>query len=200
MIYALKYDVSGRSKQEDHKVQKALSRWCLAESLRRELNREPDFADMAFGPHGKPYLKDGGIFFNLSNCKGLICCAVHRTEVGIDAEAIRPYNPRLARRVCTSEEVADIEAAPNRDEAFIRYWTLKEGFLKYTGDGLGYGAKNVAFYYTEGNPRCKTFPETRILQKFIYHNGKMYIMSIFTKDAFYDEICYLSNENDTIKI
>lgn len=200
MIYALKYDLLGKSRQEDHKVQKILSKLCLRESLSRELGHAPDFDNMTFGAHGKPYLAGSGVFFNLTNCKGLICCAVHGTEVGIDAESIRVYKPRLAGRVCTPEELTAIESGPNRDESFIRYWTLKEGFLKYTGDGLGYGAKNVAFYYADGLPKCKTFPDVQIVQKCIYHNGETYIVSIFTKDTFHDEICYLTCEEVNIKV
>ena len=192
MIYALRYD-GKKSKIEDRAIQKNYTRWLLTESLRRELGRDPDLKQMRFGSHGKPFLEGVKLSFNLTNCSGLICCAVHKTEVGIDAETIRAYHPRRTRKVCTKAETREIEAAENPAEQFIAFWTLKESLLKYTGDGLGYGPQNAVFSYRGGAPKSLSFPDVQVLQRIEIQNGKKYWISVCTADLFLDEINYLNH-------
>jgi len=150
MIYAVRYNDQNITRKESVKLQKELSYSLLRHVVTEFCGREPDFSDIKFRAHGKPYFKSLPIHYNITHTNGLVCLAVHDREVGIDAETLRPYHERRTDRVCTAEEKAAIEASPNKDLEFIKYWTLKESYVKYTGDGLGYGAKNAAFRYHEG--------------------------------------------------
>ena len=94
--------------------------------------------DFDYGPGKKPYLKSGGIFFNLSHSEEWAICAVAECEVGCDVEQVAPIDLKLARRFLP-EEAEDIYAQPTEAEKldlFYRYWTLKESFMKATGLGL----------------------------------------------------------------
>lgn len=96
----------------------------------------------AYGPHGKPALKDWpAMGFNLSHTRSLALCAValHRA-VGVDIE----YRRRLvdadavARRFFAAEEYAVYASLPpgQRAAGFFNAWTRKEAFIKAIGDGL----------------------------------------------------------------
>ena len=88
-------------------------------------------------PLGKPYLKGGehAPISALSHTKGIVCCAVSRKNVGIDAEYPRRVRGSAAERVCTPAELLDIQSSPNPAARFLAYWTLKESIAKCRGTG-----------------------------------------------------------------
>ena len=95
-------------------------------------------AGFDYGADKKPYLRDGGLFFNLSHSGIWAVCAVAGYEVGCDVEQVAPIDLKLARRFLP-EEYEDILSQPTageRLELFYRYWTLKESFMKATGLGM----------------------------------------------------------------
>ena len=61
-------------------------------------------------------------------------------RVGVDLEAIRALDDieGIARRFFSARENAALVNTPvsEQSEAFFRCWTLKEAFVKATGDGL----------------------------------------------------------------
>ena len=110
----------------------------LRYALRREgLGGVP--IEFTYGAQGKPYLKDGGVYFSLSHSGEYVLCALAPCEVGCDVEQIAPIDLKLARRFFSRGEYDDIAAQPTENaqrELFFRYWTLKESFLKATGLGM----------------------------------------------------------------
>jgi 4'-phosphopantetheinyl transferase len=98
--------------------------------------------------HGKPELSqplrdESHLVFNLTHTAGLVACAVAKDselDLGIDAEMVtRRADPiRLAERYFSPAEIADLErtTGAERDVRFTELWTLKESFIKATGDGL----------------------------------------------------------------
>lgn len=99
----------------------------------------PDIApppEISVNEHGKPYLKDGGVFFSLSHSENLSFCAVSELELGADVQQVRPYDRRLMLRFFTAGERKYIESCPDMDCAFTRVWALKESYIKAVGLGL----------------------------------------------------------------
>jgi len=103
------------------------------------------------GEHGKPYLPDlPGVHFNISHCLGTAVCAFAPAPVGADVELPRPFYPRLPQRVLAPEELALWERCAGeevRRELFFRLWTLKESFLKCSGDGISRPLRAVSFQF-----------------------------------------------------
>ncbi len=93
--------------------------------------------ELAYSENGKPFLAHHPeIRFSLSHSGTTAVCAVSGTEIGADVEIRRRFDPGVARRCFTADELAYIEQSADRDTAFTRMWTRKESCLKMLGTGL----------------------------------------------------------------
>jgi 4'-phosphopantetheinyl transferase len=95
------------------------------------------------GKYGRPEIasscETGGLRFNVSHTRGLVACAVAYRSVGVDVEsADHMPDPRIADTVFAPEEALVLKSAPPALQRvlFFRLWTLKEAFIKATGEGL----------------------------------------------------------------
>ncbi len=106
--------------------------------LGKLLGRKP--ALLQFDRHqlGRPELIDTGrISFSLSHTDDLVACAVSGSGiVGMDVEPDRGRadSHAIAERFFTPAEARTVRE--QGDGAFVRLWTLKEAFVKATGEGL----------------------------------------------------------------
>lgn len=106
----------------------------------------PEPGRFAKGAHGKPYLKNGTAYFNLTHCRGLAACIVGNAECGVDAEPLGRHVPAgVMRRVCSPEEQAFLKSCGKDPDAFFRLWTLKESYVKAIGMGLAFPLREAAF-------------------------------------------------------
>ena len=132
--------------------------------LRKLLSRYTAVAprSLVFGrnAYGKPHLvepADAPIQFNLSHTHGMILYAVTRgCPIGVDVEDLqrRSGGMELARRFFAGAEVAALEALPPQvqHDAFFRFWTLKEAYIKARGLGLSIPLQSFAFSLGDGRP------------------------------------------------
>src|SRR5262249_29606741 len=77
--------------------------------------------------------------FNISHTRGLVACVIARHEVGVDVEqSDRMIDLGIARHYFAPEEVRILSSAPRSQQAeiFFRFWSLKEAFIRATGEGL----------------------------------------------------------------
>jgi len=119
--------------------------------LARYLARDPEMITFSYGPRGKPHIAES-VGFNLSHSDDLAVVAVAlERNVGVDVEAIRTMKERdrIAGRFFSAGENAALLGVPEseRTKAFLRCWTLKEAYVKATGDGLAHPTESfdVAF-------------------------------------------------------
>ena len=86
---------------------------------------------------GKPFFRESPWHFSISHTKGHAFCVLSRENVGIDAEELdRRVNPALAKKILSTGEFAQYEAASDRNRALLNFWVLKEAAAKYSGEGL----------------------------------------------------------------
>ncbi len=154
MLYITPYEHTFSRRREEAAFQRDLARRLLGYAMEREHGVPIESLTMAKGPGGKPYFADHPARFNLSHCRGLVCCAVGQGEIGVDCEPLRPYDPRLAERICTRSELAFLENAADRDAVLTELWTLKESLMKLSGRGMAYGFQNAAFSLEGQVPVC----------------------------------------------
>ena len=88
-----------------------------------------------YNEHGAPYLADGP-YFSISHCKQGIAVVVSDQPVGIDIEGMRKVDDGLVRKTMNTQEQAQIAAAANPEQEFIRLWTRKEAYVKMQGTGI----------------------------------------------------------------
>lgn len=144
MIYCLTY-APEKNRIDDAKKQKKLSNLLLKHIIKTEKDIALIDDDILYNEHGKPFFKNVDFHFNLSNSSGLICCVLHNSEIGIDVENAAREVTEKSLRVCTEAERAELSQSKNWREDFIRLWTLKEAYMKYTGEGFSFGPKNIEF-------------------------------------------------------
>jgi 4'-phosphopantetheinyl transferase len=96
------------------------------------LHSTPSFL---YNEHGAPSLP-GGPYFSLSHSKRGIAVAISDEPIGIDIEAIRPLSEGLVQKAMNPQEQAQIAAAANPEQEFIRLWTRKEAYVKMQGTGI----------------------------------------------------------------
>ena len=129
----------------------------LRRALSMHEDRRPQDWMFVTGRNGKPFLARQAndppvLSFNLAHTRGLVACVVTRAlDVGIDAEQVHRgvNNLEVARRYFSPTEVADLERCQvdERPEYFAGIWTLKEAYLKATGDGISESLDRCAFVF-----------------------------------------------------
>lgn len=94
-------------------------------------------AGIRIGENGKPEAE--GIFFNLSHSDDIVICAIAEKEVGCDVEKIVKAPEGVAERFFHPRETEYVKACmgEERDHRFFRIWTMKESYIKMTGEGMG---------------------------------------------------------------
>lgn len=127
-----------------------LLRYILFQSCK--MTEIPEFA---YTYYGKPYLKNGDVYFNLSHCMAGICVGISDHELGVDIQNITNVSYGMIKKCMAVKEQHDIQQNILGDQMFTRYWTLKEAFLKKMGIGLSVslnefdfsGQKEEDFFY-----------------------------------------------------
>ncbi len=104
---------------------------------------------LSYGPNGKP--EAVGVFFNLSHSGQWAVCAIGDVPVGCDVEEIAPVREGIAERFFTKNEVEYLNRfdGDQRLEEFFRLWTLKESYMKMTGEGMSLALDRFEFDLTE---------------------------------------------------
>lgn len=100
--------------------------------------------DIYYGKRGKPLLE--GVCFNISHSRNIVVCAVSDTPIGCDVEFIRKAPQSVAKRVFSEQELKTAKwLSPNDsdDRLFFRFWTAKESYTKFIGDGLAFSFKKI---------------------------------------------------------
>lgn len=93
-------------------------------------------AEIFTDENGKPYTS--GLFFNLSHSHDYVVCSVSTKPVGCDVEKISEGHLRIAERYFCDSETEYIFSFPEekRSGEFFRLWTVKEAYMKLTGEGM----------------------------------------------------------------
>lgn len=128
----------------------AKSMCLLAEVLmRREIGKALGIKEseiiFSYGEQGKPYIRNinslvqnSGYDFSISHTENVIVFADSQVSIGIDIEKVKSARLKVAERFFTKEEYERILALlPGKsDSEFYRIWTMKEAYVKMSGQGL----------------------------------------------------------------
>lgn len=118
-----------------------VARASLRTILAGELDRDAAAIRFSYGEHGRPFIDDVQLSFNLSHSNELAIVGVTQGGiVGVDVEALRDDADieLLAREsFCESERQGLLRlCTESRRAAFFATWTRKEAYLKALGTGF----------------------------------------------------------------
>lgn len=160
--------------------------------------------DMHYGieEYGKPYFENlKNLHFNASHSGEIAICAFSDTEVGCDIEIISKSNTDLAKRFFTRVEYEFIISANEKSnniysqqaERFCRIWTLKESFLKLTGEGISNGLDTFEIRFKNDNTPTVIKNSTLLPFYFKEYSFKNYRIALCSKEnTFPEEITILN--------
>ena len=143
-----------RYRFERHRFADCVTRALVRTVLSRYADVTPDAWRFARGDHGKPEIAvpepELPFRFNLSHSRRYVVCAVGlRRDLGVDIECTERRNalPEIAERYFAPSEVEALFALPEnrRNARFFDYWTLKEAYMKASGEGIALGLANFSF-------------------------------------------------------
>ncbi len=112
----------------------------------------------SFRGHGKPFMENIDLSFNISHSGNIVMCTVTEKETGIDIQHIRPITIRAAEKFCTSEEMERVRSCDDKDREICRLWCIKESRGKLTGKGFqeGFSAFSADSLIENGEAVCLT--------------------------------------------
>lgn len=132
-IYMKKTDKDSQSETGRELLREGLSKHYGLHFTKEELKEEVET-----GKNGKPYLKHfPDIHFNISHSDDYAACAVGEISCGLDIQKIKSvHTKRLLLRTLSEKEYTCVKKAAEPEKEFCKYWTLKESYLKWTGEGI----------------------------------------------------------------
>lgn len=92
--------------------------------------------DITYGKNGKPQIE--GLHFNLSHSGDMVILAVSDNEVGCDIEKISDVKEGIVDRFFAESEIEYLNKFEGieKQREFFRLWTIKESYMKLTGEGM----------------------------------------------------------------
>ncbi|MFA6843878.1 MAG: 4'-phosphopantetheinyl transferase superfamily protein, partial [Bacilli bacterium] len=110
-----------------------------------------------YNQHGKPFVKDYDLFFNMSHSANYCAFAVSKYEVGIDIEKLtnKDYS-KIIEKVLNDCERDHLKKYP-----FLVQWTIKESYLKCLGIGLIKNLQDIVIDFDKKEVFYNAYPRLK---------------------------------------
>ncbi len=131
-----------KEKRLEHLVGEILLETGLKEQYGKDLRFEP----RGRGEFGKPFFTlEPKIHYNISHSGAYVICAFASQEIGVDIQEHRNFHfERVLSRIVPEEMVREILDSEDPVQAFYTQWTLREAYVKWTGQGLSQDLRTIA--------------------------------------------------------
>ncbi|WP_447507240.1 4'-phosphopantetheinyl transferase family protein [Acinetobacter oleivorans] len=131
-----------------------ISRVLVKTVLADKLGISPHAVNIELHPNGKPFVEGGkAVYFNLTHSADVIILAVtEEGEIGVDIEQVdREFEWMRVDSVLAPIEIEWIKENEITDSSsvfqrFFQIWTLKEAYIKCTGEGMSRHLKKLNFH------------------------------------------------------
>ncbi len=108
--------------------------------------------DYAYQENGQPTISNG--YISISHTEQHAACAIAGQPVGIDVERGHKFSKAVAKRILSPQKEF-MSDSTNADELLSRVWTVKESFLKMTGEGIPGGMRTLELIASGGGSSGK---------------------------------------------
>ena len=145
-IFIDRFDYGCTKKGERKKAEHENGLSTLAYALRSVYGAELAQQTIIRGTHGKPYFDNrNDIQFSISHSGDFAAAAVCEFPVGVDIQVYCPIKEAMINKLCDETELRYINSCADRSRAFLHLWTLKESYIKATGDGMSFPMNEINF-------------------------------------------------------
>lgn len=147
-----------------------MGRGLLRHLLAHHTGREPAALTFEAAPHGKPYLADNNVEFNVSHAGELVLIGLNAAHpLGVDVSRVAPLKTSmmdLAQRHFAPAEIDYWRAHPRPVRVFHHIWARKEAVIKATGAGLSADLKAFAVPLSDLNLDQAVHPHEKVQHAF----------------------------------
>ena len=159
----------------------------------------------SYSDRGKPKLPNTNLQFNVSHSQDIALYGFTKNNlIGIDVEHIcgNVECDKIAERFFNEREYQIINDLSKEKQAqtFLQFWTIKEAYLKATGEGLGGGLKTVEIEFNsdlsaevKAIANSSTEPNNWFFESFIPESDFVATVAINTGGAVLDIKYYTLN-------
>ena len=131
-------------KQEKDRAASVLAFLLLRYALYKEYARTA-MPQIEIDENGKPFDVCRMFRFNLSHCDTAVACAVDAASIGVDVQHFTPVRENVVKKVCSLSEQLRLAQSGFDETLFAAFWSAKEAYGKYTGEGIGYALQAFDF-------------------------------------------------------
>ncbi len=139
---------ANRFKFPIHRQRFIAARGILRCILSYYLSMEPELIEFSYTEHGKPFIADSDVEFNLSHSSDMAVYAIaKKILIGVDIEKIKStYEDGVAKRYFSEKEYAELNEVPFalKTKAFYQIWASKEAVIKAMGLGISYSLNSFS--------------------------------------------------------
>lgn len=120
------------------KRQFLFSRFILKNKLFEVIGENADDLHFELGEHGKPFLPNKKIHFNISHSENYVAYVIAKKNVGIDIQMQREFSnlDGMIKKVCHPNEIQFLKNTSDKEFSFLKIWSLKEAYSKCIGLGI----------------------------------------------------------------
>ena len=135
------------------------ARYALRKVLGQLCHQPPDSLALVESALGKPHLADQAIHFSISHSADWAVLAFAQTPLGIDGQHRKelPRMDLMQKRFFSEDEQKYVG---DHHDRFFEVWTLKEAYLKATGEGIRRELGRFSVVTPSGQPALKD-PESQ---------------------------------------
>lgn len=143
-----------RFKFKEHRYRFIAARGHLRQIISNYLQKFSQEIIFEYSDRGKPKLLNSNLQFNVSHSQDIALYSfTNNNLIGIDVEYLRSNVEcdKIAKRFFNKSEYQIINNLISEKQAqtFFYFWTMKEAYLKATGEGLGGGLKTVEIEFND---------------------------------------------------
>ena len=209
-INSLDYILSDSEKNQASRYRQKKDRllYCAGKILTKKLISDTFQTDLKKiilkkDKYNRPFLsypKIKNFDFNISHSQNLLVLAINSSRVGIDVEKIREIDLDIAYNYFHKEESDYLfKCCENKLDKFYQIWTLKESFIKATGEGLLRPLDSFYFKIKSDQIDFVDLREDCSVWNFkIYNTCKGYKMAVCSNDSDWPKPQKINNFKDFI--
>ncbi|MDD2530118.1 MAG: 4'-phosphopantetheinyl transferase superfamily protein [Bacteroidales bacterium] len=128
---------------------------------------------------GKPFFVfNPNLHFSISHTKEYIAIAISNKPIGIDIEQERKYKKEIVERFFHPKEAEylnSLKTPLEQNQAFTKIWTLKESYVKCTGEGIANNFKSFYISFKDDKSQINNNGTPVKIQAYYNEETKIYI-------------------------